>query len=138
MLGWIEVVTMPPGAKVLVDGKVMGTTSAHRGKKADLSGVKSDTLYLRDIEAGEHELALHMRGYAEVKRKVTVEAKKGVQFKAKMKRIFIADTEIETVNGTYHGVLMDSDNPDTYRLEVKEGITQDFRKSDVRSIRSLE
>ena len=138
VLGWIEVVTMPPGAKVLVDGKVMGTTSAHRGKKADLSGVKSDTLYLRDIEAGEHELALHMRGYAEVKRKVTVEAKKGVQFKAKMKRIFIADTEIETVNGTYHGVLMDSDNPDTYRLEVKEGITQDFRKSDVRSIRSLE
>ena len=138
VLGWIEVVTMPPGVRVLVDGKVAGTTSAHRGKKADLSNVKSDTLYLRDIEAGEHEIAFHMRGYAEVKRKVVVEAKKGAQCNARMRRIFVADTEIETVNGTYHGVLMDSDNPDTYRLEVKEGITQDFRKSDVRTIRSLE
>ena len=41
-------------------------------------------------------------------------------------------------SGTYRGVLMESDNPDTYRLEVKEGITQDFRKADVRSIKSLE
>ncbi len=55
-----------------------------------------------------------------------------------MKRIFIPDTEIETVNGTYRGVLMESDNPDTYRLEVKEGITQDFRKTDVRNIKTLE
>ncbi len=138
VLGWIEVSTTPPGAKVLVDGRALGSTAAHRGKKADLSGVKSDTLYLRDIEAGEHEVALHLRGYAEVKRKVRVEAKRGAQLSVRMKRIFIADTEIETVNGTYRGVLMDSDNPETYRLEVKEGITQDFRKSDVRSIRTVE
>ena len=66
-----------------------------------------------------------------------IEAKKGVSFMPRLKRVFIADTEIETVNGTYRGVLMDSDNPDTYRLEVKEGIMQDFRKADVRSIKSL-
>ena len=116
----------------------MGTTSAHRGKKADLSGVKSDVLYIRDVDAGEHQLVAHMRGYADAKRKVVVEAKKGVQFAPRLKRIFIPDTEIETVNGTYRGVLMESDNPDTYRLEVKEGITQDFRKADVRNIKTLE
>lgn len=138
VLGWIEVVTMPPGAKVTVDGKTMGTTSAHRGKREDLSGVKSDTLYLRDIEAGEREVTLTMRGYAETKRKVTVTANKGSQLAVRLKRIFIPDTEIETVNGTYTGVLMDSDNPDTYRLEVKEGIARDFRKSDVRSIRPID
>ena len=137
VLGWIEVATTPPGAKILLDGKAVGTTSAHRGKRADLSGVKSDVLYLRDIEAGEHEIVAHLRGYADSKRKVKIEAKKGVQFMPRLKRVFIADTEIETVNGTYRGVLMDSDNPDTYRLEVKEGITQDFRKADVRSIKSL-
>ena len=137
VLGWIEVATTPPGAKILLDGKAVGTTMAHRGKKADLSGVKSDVLYLRDIEAGEHEIVAHLRGYADFKRKVKIEAKKGVQFMPRLKRVFIADTEIETVNGTYRGVLMDSDNPDTYRLEVKEGITQDFRKADVRSIKSL-
>ena len=138
VLGWIEVATTPPGAKILLDGKAVGTTSAHRGKKADLSGVKSDVLYLRDIEAGEHEIVAHMRGYADFKRKLKIEAKKGVQFAPKLKRVFIPDTEIETVNGTYRGVLMDSDNPDTYRLEVKEGIAQDFRKADVRTIKTLD
>ena len=138
VLGWIEVTTTPPGAKILLDGKAVGTTSAHRGKKADLSGVKSDVLYLRDIEAGEHEIVAHMRGYADFKRKLKIEAKKGAQFAPKLKRVFIPDTEIETVNGTYRGVLMDSDNPDTYRLEVKEGITQDFRKADVRTIKTLD
>ena len=138
ILGWIEVVTTPPGAKILLDGKAVGTTSAHRGKKANLSDVKSDVLYLRDISAGEHQIVAHLRGYADAKRKVTVEAKKGVVFNPRLKRIFIPDTEIETVTGTYRGVLMESDNPDTYRLEVKEGITQDFRKADVRNIKTLE
>ena len=138
ILGWIEVTTTPPGAKILLDGKAVGTTSAHRGKKADLSGVKSDVLYIRDVDAGEHQLVAHLRGYADAKRKVVVEAKKGVQFAPRLKRIFIPDTEIETVSGTYRGVLMESDNPNTYRLEVKEGITQDFRKADVRNIKTLE
>lgn len=138
ILGWIEVATTPPGAKILLDGKAVGTTSAHRGKKADLSGVKSDILYLRDIDAGEHQIVAHLRGYADAKRKLTVEAKKGSQFTVRLKRIFIPDTEIETVNGTYRGVLMESDNPETYRLEVKEGITQDFRRADVRNIKTLE
>ena len=138
ILGWVEVTTTPPGAKILMDGKVVGTTSAHRGKKADLTGVKSDVLYLRDIEAGEHQFVAHLRGYADAKRKITVTAKKGSQFNPKLKRVFIPDTEIETVNGRCRGVLMDSDNPDTYRLEVKEGIMQDFRKADVRSIKSIE
>ncbi len=138
ILGWIEVTTTPPGAKIMLDGKAVGTTSAHRGKKADLSGVTSDVLYLRDIDAGEHQIVAHLRGYADAKRKLTIEAKKGVQFSPRLKRIFIPDTEIETVNGIYRGVLMESDNPETYRLEVKEGITQDFRKTDVRNIKTLE
>lgn len=95
-------------------------------------------MYLRDIEAGEHEIVAHMRGYADFKRKINVVAKKCTPVNVRMKRIFIADTEIETVNGTYRGVLMDSDNPDTYRLEVKEGITQDFRKTDVRTIKTID
>lgn len=138
VLGWIEISTTPPGARILLDGKAVGITAAHRGKKADLSGVKSDVMYLRDIEAGEHEIVAHMRGYADFKRKINVVAKKCTPITVRMKRIFIADTEIETVNGTYRGVLMDSDNPDTYRLEVKEGITQDFRKTDVRTIKTID
>lgn len=138
ILGWIEVVTTPPGAKIVFDGKAVGLTSAHRGKKADLTGVKSDTFYLRDVAAGEHELVAQLRGYLDARRKVTVRAKQGVKIAMPLKRVFIPDTEIETVNGVYRGVLMDSDNPATYRLEVKEGITQDFRKSDVRSIRTIE
>ena len=138
VLGWMEITTTPPGARILLDGKVVGTTSAHRGKKEDLSGVKSDVLFVHDISAGEYQLMARLRGYMEAKGKVTIEAKKGSRLNLRLKRIFIPDTEIETVTGTYRGVLMDSSNPDAYRLEVKEGIMQDFRKADVRTIRSLE
>lgn len=138
ILGWLEITTIPPGARILLDGKAVGNTSAHRGKKADLSGVKSDVLFVRDINAGEYQLLARLRGYAETKGKVKIEAKKATKINLRLKRIFIPDTEIETVTGTYRGVLVDSDNPDTYRLEVKEGIMQDFRKADVRTIKSLE
>jgi len=138
ILGWLEVTTTPPGARILMDGKVVGTTSAHRGKKADLSGVKSDVLFIRDIDAGEYQLLARLRGYAEAKGKVKIEAKKATKLNLRLKRIFIPDTEIETVSGTYRGVLVDSNNPDTYRLEVKEGIMQDFRKADVRTIKTIE
>ena len=138
ILGWLEVTTTPPGARILLDGKVAGTTSAHRGKKADLSGVKSDVLFIRDVDAGEYQLLARLRGYAEAKGKVKIEAKKATKLNLRLKRIFIPDTEIETVSGTYRGVLVDSNNPDTYRLEVKEGIMQDFRKADVRTIKTIE
>ena len=138
ILGWIEITTTPPGARIMLDGKVVGTTSAHRGKKADLSNVKSDVLFIRDIDAGEYQLLARLRGYADAKGKIKIEAKKPSKLNLRLKRIFIPDTEIETVTGTYRGVIMDSNNPDTYRLEVKEGIMQDFRKADVRTIKSLE
>ena len=138
ILGWLEITTTPPGARIMLDGKVVGSTSAHRGKKADLSNVKSDVLYVRDIKAGEYQLLARLRGYAEAKGKVKISAQKGSTLNLRLKRIFIPDTEIETVTGTYRGVIMDSNNPDTYRLEVKEGIMQDFRKADVRTIKSLE
>lgn len=138
ILGWLEITTTPPGARILLDGKVAGTTSAHRGKKADLSDVKSDVLFIRDIDAGEYQLLARLRGYSEAKGKVRIEAKKATKLNLRLKRIFIPDTEIETVSGTYRGVLVDSNNPDTYRLEVKEGIMQDFRKVDVRTIKSIE
>ena len=138
ILGWMEITTTPPGARIMLDGKVVGTTSAHRGKKADLSNVKSDVLFVRDINAGEYQLTARLRGYADAKGKVKIEAKSPSKLNLRLKRIFIPDTEIETVMGTYRGVLMDSNNPDTYRLEVKEGIMQDFRKADVRTIKSIE
>ena len=138
ILGWIEITTTPPGARIMIDGKAAGTTSAHRGKKADLSGVKSDVLFIRDVSAGEYQLLARLSGYAEAKGVIEVEANKATKLNLRLKRIFIPDTEIETVSGTYRGVLMDSRNPDTYRLEVKEGNMQDFRKVEVRAIRTIE
>lgn len=138
ILGWIEITTIPPGAKIILDGKAAGITSAHRGKKADLSQVRSDVLCIRDIKSGEHSLVAHLRGYAEAKGSIKIEPNRASKVNLKLKRVFIPDTEIETVSGTYRGVLMDSDNPGTYRLEVKEGIMQDFLKNDVRSIKTLE
>lgn len=138
ILGWLEITTTPPGARIMLNGKVVGSTSAHRGRRADVSGVKSDVLFIRDVDAGEYQLLARLHGYAEARGKVKIEARKGTKLNLRLKRVFVPDTEIETVTGTYRGVLMDSNNPDTYRLEVKEGIMQDFRKTDVRTIKSIE
>ncbi len=133
ILGRIEVTTTPPGAKVMVDGRSFGTTSAKTA-----TATKSDVFTVDKIEAGEHTVTVNLQGYREASRKVMVEAKKSVQTQFRLKRMFVPDTEIDTATGTYKGVLITPSPPDVVRLEVREGITQDFRRENIRGIRPIE
>ncbi len=132
ILGRIEVVTTPPGAKIFLDGKPVGTTLTKT-----IAANKSDTLTVDKVEAGEHTVTANLYGYREMSRKITVEAKKAVSATFKLKRVFTPDTTIVTPSGTYSGVLVTS-TADFIRLEVKEGVTRDFRRESIREVKPIE
>lgn len=134
ILGRLEITTVPPGVTITVDGKKAGVTKSFtRGAE------KSDILAVEGLSAGEHQVVAHMRGYADKTLKTQIEAQKTVSRSFRMVRVFSPDTEIETVNGTYRGVLVPDQSTDSYlRLEVKQGITQDFRRDQIRRVKTLD
>ncbi|MCQ2388250.1 MAG: PEGA domain-containing protein [Kiritimatiellae bacterium] len=132
ILGRIEVVTTPPGAKIMLDGKPVGTTLTKT-----ITANKSDTFTIDKVEAGEHTVVANLYGHREASRKVVVEAKKSASVVFKLKRVFTPDTIVVTQGGTYSGVLVTA-TPDLIRLEVKEGVTRDFRRDGIREVKPIE
>ena len=133
VLGRIEVVTTPPGAKISVDGRPMGITRP-QGDSA-----VSHVLLIEDIEAGEHAVLAHLDGYFDQSLKVTVQAKATKQLPFTLKRNFSPDTEVETIHGApVRGVLVkDKTNDEQIVLEIKPGIEQAVRRDAIRSIKPL-
>ena len=68
VLGRIEVVSSPAGAKVFLDGKFKGRTKGR--------GAHSETFTIAPVEAGEHTVTFRMPRHAEASAKVTVEPQK--------------------------------------------------------------
>ena len=132
VLGRIEVVTTPPGAKISVDGKAVGTTRP-QGDSA-----VSQVLLVENVSAGEHAVLAHLDGYFDQSLKVTVRAKETKQLPFTLRRNFTADTEIETSHGSVRGVLVkEKTNESEIVLEIKPGIEQAIRRETIRKITNL-
>ena len=133
VLGRIEVVTSPPGAKVSLDGKAVGFTRPQGD--AEISQV----LLLENVPAGEHAILVHLDGYFDQSRKVMVVAKETKQFPITLKRNFTADTEVETINGApVRGALVhDKTNAEQIVLEIKPGVERTIRRDTIRKIKNL-
>ena len=133
VLGRIEVVTTPPGAKISVDGRPMGITRPQGGSTV------SHVLLIEDIMAGEHAVLAHLDGYFDQSLKVTVRAKETKQLPFTLRRNFTPDTEIETIHGApVRGVLVkEKTNEDQIMLELKPGVEQAIPRSTIRNIRNL-
>jgi len=123
--GRLQVVTIPGGAKISIDGHAVGTTKARPGAK------RSDVLLLNDISAGEHSLVAHLDGYQDVSRRIKVSPKQSLEVNIRMPRVFSPDTEVETTHGTYRGVLV-SASPEGLTLEIRPGITQTIPQGEIR------
>ncbi|MGN0848004.1 MAG: PEGA domain-containing protein [Kiritimatiellia bacterium] len=132
VLGRLEIVTVPAGAKVSVDGRAVGTTRSQGG-----DAVRSHILALEGVAAGEHAVQVHLDGYQDTSRTVVVKAKDTGRLFVKLSRIFVADTEVETIRGVHRGVLIDKDFLGNVTLEVSPGVQQTFRKEDIRKITSI-
>ena len=133
ILGRIEVVTSPPGAKVSLDGKAVGTTRAQGDSN------KSQVLMIENVPAGEHAVLVHLDGYFDKSLKVTVGAKETKQLPVTLKRNFTIDTEVETINGApVRGALVeDKTNAEQIVLETRPGVERTIRRDTIRKIKNL-
>ena len=125
VMGRLEVRTDPPGATVVFDGKVLGTT------KGSESAAKSDVFAIENILEGEHVLIVRKDGYEESSRKPKIRSTKTSQANVRLKRIFVPDIELETVHGTVRGVLVEN-QADCVKVEVSLGITRTIPRNEIR------
>lgn len=132
VLGRLEIVTMPSGAKISIDGRAVGTTRSSGGDV-----VRSQILALENISAGEHSVLVHLDGFQDTSRTVTVKPKDTGKLFVKLVRIFTADTEIETIRGIHRGVLIEKDFLGNVTLEVSPGVQNTFRADEIRKMRVI-
>jgi len=131
VMGRIELRTEPAGATVVLDGKILGETKAREGAET------SDTFAIENVLEGEHTLIVRLHGYQEVTRHPKVRSTKTSQANVRLKRLFTPNVEVETIRGTYTGVLV-KNSADSVELEVKLGVTQSFPRAEIRKIRFID
>lgn len=132
VMGVLEVVTLPAGATVSVDGRVVGVTKASKDPAAEVS----EPLVVPNLHEGEHRLVVTKKGFAEVRRLPVIENQKTLTQRVRLRRVFTPDVEIVTSRGTYRGVLV-SNTPEAITLEVSMGINQSFPRKEVRKLTFL-
>lgn len=133
VLGRIELVTTPPGCKISVDGRTVGTTVPQGGDKPT-----SKILTCEKITAGEHAVLVQCNGYADRSYKVMVKPRETFQLSAKLKRVFTPDIEVETSRGIVKGVLMDKDPRGNLTVETTPGVTQFIPAEEIRRMSSIQ
>ncbi len=133
--GSLEVITYPPGVKVLVDGKERGVTLEQGGE--DQSPV-SAPLRIDMVEVGERKVQLVREGYFEETLTVTVQRQQTTPLQETLKRRFIPDTEIKTRHGVFKGVFLDEDVRGKVRLEIRPGVIRVIEARDIVSRKPIE
>ena len=133
VLGRLEVITTPPGAKISIDGKAVGTT------KAQGESPRSQILSLENIAAGEHSVMAHLDGYQDVSRHITVKASDTGKLYLKLPRVFTPDIEVITTwnRDGIRGVLVNKDYLGNLTIETSPGISTTIKAEDIRSVKSL-
>jgi len=117
--GSLEVVTHPPGVRVLVDGKERGVT---RAKNGDDESLISAPLKIDLVDVGERKVQLVREGFFGKTVTVTVKRQETSPLQESLKRRFIPDTEIKTPQGVFKGVFLDEDVQGKVRLEIRPGV----------------
>lgn len=130
-MGRIELRSVPEGAEVVFDGKVLGVTT-----KKDPDAEFSDVFSIENILDGEHLLVLRRDGYEDARRHPKIRSGKTAKAKVRMKRIFAPNVEVVTENGTFTGMLVSSSD-EMVVIEVKLGITRGFMRSEIRNLKFI-
>ena len=126
--GKIELITEPDHVSVFLDGKKIGETKS----KPDATSNISDPLAVDPIPAGEHELRLVRKGYAESRQKVQIEPGKTLPLSVKLMRRFIPDCLVVTIRGAEYRGMLESAADDAIRLETAPGVMTTFPRKDVK------
>ena len=100
---------------------------------------RSAVLAVEKVSAGDRSVVASAPGCQDVARKVKVPPKGTASVTIVLKRLFVPDAEIETVQGTTRrGVLIgDGKEVDGIHLEVSPGVEQVFPHDTIRKLRQL-
>lgn len=133
VLGRLEVITAPPGARITIDGNTAGSTQAQG------EAFKSQILMIENVASGEHAVGAHLDGYFDVSRKVAINATETKQVYIQLKRNFVPDTEVDTINGApVRGVLVkEQTTSQEIVIETRPGVFRTIRRDTIRSITPL-
>jgi hypothetical protein len=113
--GTLAVMTKPAGTSLFVDGTEMGVVSS---KDNDAVG-KLDV----ELPVGDHTVALRLKGYASVEKRVSILKGQTVSLKEVLKRVFIADTRVIMTSGEILTGIMGEKLPNgDIKLETQFGI----------------
>jgi len=129
VLGRLEVVTSPPGAKILVDGRPAGTTKSLGG-----DATRSQILAVEGVAAGEHAVVAHLDGHQDASARVVVKPRETGRLSLKLARIFTPDIEIETVSGVHRGEFLEKDALGNITIRISFGVQRTFRRDEIRKV----
>lgn len=132
-LGRLEVITTPPGARITLDGRSVGTTESQGG-----DAMKSKLLAVEKVGVGPHTVVVHCNGYQDRAFKINVKSRDTTQLYARMTRIFKPDTLVDTTRGIMKGVLVNKDLLGNITLETAPGVQQLIQSSDIRKVAPIE
>lgn len=123
IMGALEVVTVPVGATVYVDGHKRGVSTA-----ANPDAKRSDPLVIEGLLAGDHELRVEKFGYSTVTDRVKITSQETTSYVSRHKAVFMADTRVIFIDGEVpvEGVKL-SDTSATggvLTLRLKDGMTR--------------
>jgi hypothetical protein len=125
--GRIEVVTAPASTTILLDGVKVGVSQT---KKTDTTAF-SDPYAIEDVLEGEHVLEVTRKGYAPMKRSITVTRDQTLSPQFRLIRQFIPNYEVVTARSHYKGVL-DYVTDEGVKLETAPGVSQTVPMKDIR------
>ena len=133
VLGRLEIVTDPANAKVMVDGRAVGTTRAIQGS------TKSAVLSIEKLPAGERSVLVSAIGCQDVSRKVKIPPKGTANVTIRLKQLFVIDTEVELVSGAIkRGRLVgDGQQLDGVHLEIKPGWEELIPHGNIRRLKPI-
>ncbi len=131
--GRIDLITEPDRVSILLDGRKVGETKA----KPEATTNISEPLAIEPVAAGEHELRLVRKGYADSKQTVTLETGKILPLHIKLVRRYIPDCLVVTTRGMEFRGVLESDTAESVRMETAPGVMTTFPRKDVKYLRAL-
>lgn len=131
--GRLEVTTVPPGAKVLLDGETVGVTPQAEGTLKTIS----DALTIPLVSEGKHEIQIVKKGYITHEQIVTVEKEKTLVIHQSLRRLFIPNYRVTTETQVIRGVLVEIEPDGDIRIEVRPGIERTVKSDRIRSHQPL-
>lgn len=133
VMGRIDLRTIPGGAEVFLDGHKVGMTKSSGGDDFE----PSDLFAIEGVLEGEHTITIRRNGYQEAARTTHVTAKETTHLsRIPLRRAFIPDVEITTINGVTRGVFRSQDDQ-TVVVETRPGTEYPIPRQHIRKIEYL-